>query len=105
MELKVFWTDTARYQFEDIFDFLKYKSGVNIAKNIVTRIIDKTLTLEKHPTIGQIEELLQNREYDYRYLIEGNYKIIYWIENNYIKIAAVFDCRQNPHKMQQVDNY
>ncbi|ALO16516.1 hypothetical protein L21SP5_02896 [Salinivirga cyanobacteriivorans] len=36
MELKVFWTDTARYQLEDIFDLLKYKAGVNIAKNIVT---------------------------------------------------------------------
>jgi hypothetical protein len=32
-------------------------------------------------------------------LIEGNYKIIYWIDNQNIKIAAVFDCRQNPAKM------
>ena len=48
MELRVFWTNTAIFQLEDIFDY---------------------------------------------------YKIIYWIEDNYIKIATVFDSRQNPEKM------
>lgn len=36
---------------------------------------------------------------DFRYLVESNFKIIYWIENNKITIASVFDCRQNPENM------
>lgn len=24
---------------------------------------------------------------------------VYWIEDSYIKIATVFDCRQNPKKL------
>ncbi len=30
-----------------------------------------------------------------------NYKITYWKQDNYINIAVVFDCRQNPVKMKE----
>jgi toxin ParE1/3/4 len=99
MELKVFWTDTARYQLEDIFDYHKETAGLNIAKKLISKIIDCTIRLENYPQIGTKEELLAERKFEYRYLTEGNYKIIYWIEGNLVKIAAVFDCRQNPDKM------
>ena len=39
MELKVFWTETAIEQLEDIFDFYKYKASHKIAKSIVTDLI------------------------------------------------------------------
>lgn len=102
MDLKVFWTDTARFQLEDIFDYYKNKASLHVAKKIINQIIDKAIYLEKHPNTGQIEELLKERKNNYRYLVEGNYKIIYWIEDNYIKIAAVFDCRQNPIKIKDI---
>lgn len=46
----------------------------------------------------QIEDLLIDREDDYRYIVCDNYKIIYSvdIELQLIKIADVFDTRQNP---------
>lgn len=99
MGLRVFWTDTAKYQLEDIFDYYKSKASINTAKKLVGKIVDKTLTLEKNPTVGQKEELLSERKKEYRYLVEGNYKIIYWVEQNLVKVASVFDCRQNPDKM------
>ncbi len=102
MDLRVLWTDTARYQLEDIFEYYKTKASLNTARKIVTNIVDKTLHLEKHPFVGPKEELLKERDNDYRYLVEGNYKIIYWIEGNYIKIASVFDCRQNPIKIKKI---
>lgn len=102
MGLRVFWTDTAKYQLEDIFDYYKLKASIKVAKKLVGEIVDKTLTLEKNPTVGQKEELLTKRKNEYRYLVEGNYKIIYWIEENYVKIASVFDCRQNPKKIKSI---
>lgn len=99
MDLKVLWTDTARYQLEDIFDYYKAKVSTKTAKNLVRKIIDKTLYLEVNPYVGQKEELLTERKYEFRYLLEGNYKIIYWLDGKYVKIASVFDCRQNPDKM------
>jgi hypothetical protein len=51
--------------------------------------------------IGQIEELLIDREQSFRYLVHKNYKIIYWINliKNRIEIVDVFDTRQNPEKI------
>ncbi len=99
MEVKIFWTDTARFQLEDVFNYFKDKASIKVARKLVKQIIDRTIQLEINPKSGTKEPLLSDRKFEYRYLIEGNYKIIYWIENNYVKIASVFDCRQNPEKM------
>jgi len=52
--------------------------------------------------VGQQEELLSDYPEDFRYLIESNYKIIYWEKENLITIASVFDCRQNPRKIKEI---
>ena len=102
MELRVFWTDTARFQLEDIFTYYKDKANIRVARKLVKQIIDRTIQLEKNPDSGPKEPLLSNRKFEFRYLVEGNYKIIYWKQDNYIKIATVFDCRQNPEKMKKI---
>lgn len=102
MELRVFWTDTARFQLEDIFNYYKDEASIRIARKLVKQIIDRTIQLEKNPNSGTKEPLLSERKFEYRYLIEGNYKIIYWKQDSYIKIATVFDCRQNPEKMKEI---
>ena len=55
--------------------------------------------------MGQIEILLKERKTTYRYLIFKNYKIIYSIDpkKRFIKIADVFDTRQNPSKIERSD--
>ncbi len=101
--MRIFWTETALNQFEDIFDFYSIIANVTTARKIVSGLVDKTILLEKTPLIGSKEELLRNREKEYRYLVEGKYKIIYWIGESEIIIASVFDCRQNPKKMEGID--
>jgi plasmid stabilization system protein ParE len=102
MELKVFWTETALNQLRDIFDYYKVKDSHKVARNIVRKIVNRTIQLERNPRSGQKEPLLETRKFEYRYLVEGNYKIIYWIEDNYVKIATVFDSRQNPEILAKV---
>lgn len=64
-------------------------------------IISEPEKLIKAPFIGQEEELLKQRKIGYRYLVFKNYKLIYSVdtENGFIKIADVFDTRQNPPKL------
>jgi len=102
--VEVIWTETAIFQLDVIFDYYKHKATIKVAKNIVKKLVDKTLFLEKHPDIGQIELLLDNKSKIYRYLVEGNYKIIYWSEKSVVYIASVFDCRQNPIKINESIN-
>ena len=101
MEVKIFWTEFATNQLEQIFDFYKYNANIKTAGKIVVQIVDRTMMLEKNPLIGPKEPLLERRDKEYRYFLEGNYKIIYFIEENYIKISSIFDCRQNPIKIEE----
>ena len=98
MELKVFWTDTALIQLKDIFDYYKVEANVKLARKIADKIVNRTIQLERNPRSGQIEPFLKNRQFEYRYLVEGNYKIIYWISktievliDNYISISCRID--------------
>lgn len=99
MGLKVFWTDSARLQLEDIFNYYRDNASLKVAQKLKNQIYNRTYQLEKFPKSGSPEPLLCERELEYRYLVEGNYKIIYWIKNEIIQIISVFDCRQNPIKM------
>jgi len=104
MELTVYWTLFAEDKLEDVFSYLIEKAGERTARRIVNEIVDKSLELEKNPFIGQKEMLLANRLQEFRYLISRNYKIIYWINRDKarIEILNLFDCRQNPTKMQEI---
>ena len=99
MEVRIFWTEFAINQLDQIFDFYKYKASIDVARKIVTQIVDRSMLLEKNLFMGSWEPLLENRKKEYRYLVQGNYKIIYFVEESYIKISSVFDCRQNPIKI------
>ncbi|MBI5217466.1 MAG: type II toxin-antitoxin system RelE/ParE family toxin [Bacteroidia bacterium] len=102
MEITVLFTDLAIEQLKSVFDYYCFHAGNNTATKITGKIVDKTLLLENHPRLGTKEILLKKRGYEIRFLIEGNYKILYWIEEPFVYIAAVFDCRQNPDKIKNI---
>jgi len=71
MEIKrILWTDTARNQLEDIFDYYKEKANLKSSKNLIRKLIDRTIQLEKNPYSESKEPLLQNRIFEFRYLVE-----------------------------------
>ena len=99
VKLKIVWTKFAISELKSIYEFYKYKAGISVAEKIKKRIFIKVKQLQNHPLSGAIEENLFKTEYDYRYLVEGNYKIIYRIENKDVFIIDIFDCRRNPQDM------
>ncbi len=100
MVLKIIWTQTAISQLKQIFTFYQDIANSSVAQRIIDGIIERAILLETYPNAGQKEELLKSRANNYHYLIEGNFKIIYWIDNDLIKIATVFDCRKDPSKLE-----
>lgn len=86
----------------DIYGYYSLNSSPKIARKIVNKIVDRVEILLKNPHSGNTEELLSEMPEDFRYLVESNYKIIYWIEDDIITIASVFDCRQNPEKLKKI---
>jgi len=102
MEIKVLWSDSALSQLEDIYDYYKIGASPRVAKNIIKLLVAETTILKSNPLLGVKEPLLSERSFEYRYLIKNNYKIIYRYNENLIRIVAVFDCRQNPNKIEKI---
>ena len=75
--MKVIWTDFAANSLLEIYKYYKDVANENVAQRIKLRIFRATRQLIKHPLSGQLETNLQKLKEDHRYLIVGNYKIIY----------------------------
>ena len=98
----MFWTQEALSDLENIFNYYRINASLKTANRLVKNILKCSLQLEKTPNIGRQEESLKERNKKYRFIVEKNYKIIYWIDNGYVVIASVFDTRQDPAKLNQI---
>jgi len=101
MEVKIYWTDFAKRQLQDIFDYYNENASLRVAEKLVEGIVDESFKLERQPEIGQEEALLTGYDFTYRYIIYKSYKIVYMIDfnRNTVEIHDVFDTRQNPIKI------
>ena len=94
----IIWTKPAKKDLRKIFNYFKLKVSINLARKITNSILAKTSILETH-NIGVKEQVLAQLQQEHRYIIEGNYKIIYLIKDSAVYITHVFDSRQNPDKL------
>ncbi len=101
MEYKIIWSAFSEKQIDAIFEYYKENASLKVAEKIVREIILAPEGIKSNPKIGARETLLENRKTEYRYIVTTNYKIIYSVDEKScsIKIADVFDTRQNPVKM------
>jgi plasmid stabilization system protein ParE len=102
MDIEIHWTHFAENELYEIFNYYKVKAGWSIAKKLVNEIYYETLKLKEQPELGQVEELLKDRNVLFRYLlIRKNFKVIYRIDatRQRIEINDIFDVRQNPTKI------
>ncbi|MBU4538181.1 MAG: type II toxin-antitoxin system RelE/ParE family toxin [Weeksellaceae bacterium] len=97
--MKIIWTDFAIENLKDIFDYYALKANKKVAHQIRKQILDSTKQLLQNPESGPVELNLEKSKANYRYLISGNYKIIYKTHPNQIVIIDIFDARQDPGKM------
>jgi toxin ParE1/3/4 len=102
MEVKIEWSELAEIQLREIYDYYSLNASQRVSRRIINGIIERVDVLLTNPLIGAKEELLSGYSQDFRYLIAGNYKLIYWKEGDSITIASVFDCRQNPVKIKNI---
>jgi len=101
--MNIIFSDLALEQLESIYNYLQTESN-NAAVFIHNHILDEIERLKDFPQIAPIEPELIGYAHMYRSLVvEKNYKVIYYIENETIHISTLFDCRQNPQKLK--DNF
>ena len=84
--MNIIWTNPAKKDLRKIFNYFKKKVSLNLANKIVNSILANTSIL-KTQNIGIKEQLLIHLEQEHRFIIDGNYKIIYIIQNNNVYIT------------------
>ena len=97
--VKLVWTTCARKQLKNIKLYYKEMASEKVAMSIILQIQQTAQRLINQPYLGKIEPALINEPEGFRSIIEGNYKIVYWVDGNVIRIITVFDTRQAPDKL------
>jgi plasmid stabilization system protein ParE len=95
--LVVIWSDRTWNDLDMIFDFIAKDSRIQAEKQVL-HIIDRGEQLSAHPFSGQIQPDI-DPSLEARYLIQDNYKIIYFVGESNVMVDTVFDTRQDPIKL------
>jgi plasmid stabilization system protein ParE len=92
---EVIWTKNSEIQLQQILEFFikRNKSGL-YSRKLYNKIKKELLTVSKNPELGLKTKLDQIRG-----LIIEDYILFYEILENQIVILKVWDCRQNPDKL------
>ena len=84
--MKVVWSDLAKEQLENIFNFASRTSEF-YAQRLVNRLVSRADLLGDFPEMGRMNPKL--RELEVRELTEAPYRILYRIERGAVEIIAV----------------
>ncbi len=93
----VIWTDEAKADLKDIYDFIKRKSPQS-AKNVISDIRNAPKSV--HFTHQNEDELYNNK---YLRIIVRHYKVLYKIneQKKELIVYVVFDTNQSPDKLSE----
>jgi plasmid stabilization system protein ParE len=99
--MKVIYSDQSLLSLEESLDFTIEQLEVPPEKvsELIQNLFNRADSLGLNPYKGQKENDLEHLQENHRRLIEGNFKIIYKIENDSVYITDFFYSRQDPHKM------
>ncbi len=98
--MKVHWTDTAEGHLEAIYGYIAQDSPA-YAKRMVDRITRRSQQIAEFPSSGR-----RVPEYDIdqiREMIEGLYRIIYYIKPDQIDVLAVIHGAMNVLRLSEED--
>lgn len=75
--MRVKLTNNAQSSLREIYEYYKEKKMGKVGRKIRAKVLQKAMKLKQLPYQGQVEDQIEHDEFEYRYLVEGNYKIIY----------------------------
>lgn len=95
--MRLLWLEPAEEDLDSIYDFYVRDKSIKAASKIYNDLLDGVEILFDFPQIASIEPELSDGSEVYRSLVVKKYfKIIYFLEEGSIYIAAIWDCRQDP---------
>ena len=99
--MQVRWLADALNDLDEVISYCAEQYGQDVALRFYECIEQNTVRLSQNPRLGPLEPLLSHLSAEYRYVVEGHYKEIYFIKSDVVYIAALWDCRQEPAMMER----
>lgn len=99
--MKLTLTETSLSQLEKSLRFMLEEQGVPKAKVrlIKSSLVKKAKGLSKTCLQHQQEPMLSHLGQGHRRIVEGHFKIIYYISHGVVYVTDFFDTRRDPEKM------
>lgn len=95
--MKIHWHKRAADQLHQVEEYVLRDFGERIRQEFMDEVEQATLSLADMPTMGKIDPLFVYRKLTYRSIIVRRLnKIVYYVKNNTIHVAAFWDTRCEP---------
>lgn len=100
--MRVKWSDHAIVQREQVADYVRWRFGSKHRTLFLLEVRRITKLLRQNPNMGSIDPLFSDRPVSYRsVIINGLSKMVYYIKDDTIRIAAFWDTRCDPKHQAQ----
>ena len=95
--MKIHWHKRAADQLHQVEEYVLRDFGERIRQEFMDEVEQATLSLADMPTMGKIDPLFVYRKQTYRSnIVRRLNKIVYYVKNNTIHVAAFWDTRCEP---------
>ena len=95
--MRVKWLDRATRGKQNVASYIRRKFGDDRKDVFLQHVRATTQMLKSHPNLGPIDPLFTDRSIAYRsVIIDGLSKMVYFIKDDTIYIAAFWDTRREP---------
>lgn len=99
--LKIIWDDEAKHSLRSIYNYIKNRESVEVAKKVRNKIASSAKSLNDFPEKFEQEPVLRNESGNYRYKVIWSYKIIYEVTEEAIYIVDVFHTSRDPSNIKR----
>jgi Plasmid stabilization system protein len=96
---KIILSDFAKYDLHNIVSYLSSAESATTAKYVERGILSEMKRLVHFPKAYPKDEYATTDTQIVHFIIKWNYKILYYIEANYVYIIGIFHTAQNPKKL------
>lgn len=92
---RLIWTRLALRRLRDTYTYIRDNQSDQAAKMVVNKLLQRPNVLLQHPLVGAKEPLLAGKKYEYRRLLQWNWKLVYRVEGDTIYIVTLVHMAQD----------
>lgn len=100
--MRVIWLPQAQKQLRQTAKYIHREFGQKVRNDFIRDVQHANMLLSDNPYIGSVEQLLADRSLKYRsYVLNRLNKIVYFINEDHVEVADLWDVRREPQKLAQ----